>query len=682
MNAIGNTSRGLLAATDVEALAARMATAPYSDLWRRFQSRTRETMAAARQGDFRTLTTGSLSWRSHTPMVREAALLWRLTGDPDALLYVEQCVEAVESAHREPSLYAKAIGNKPPLNAHGEVALAADLAREGLSSSVSSRLCQLMKNDLIGNHLGVEAYGAHGGGSNINYCQTVNAAFCALTWGPASGHPNWMDTVDHAIEHTRCYLAYGCDEGGFGYEGTGYSHEVFHFMFLFAQLLHQNGLRNLFEEEPRMRAVVDASLQLAFPGAQWLVNLNDHGLLMPRSMSWLLYTTRHFNDPLHLGLWYAYQGPDHALRPYGDVMPWYSRTHEPGLFPVDQNAALLQAVLYWDAEAPCTPIAESAHPTVTYAPGTHTAVMRTSWQDDAIALYLPGAGRSHASQTHRHADCGHFCIHAYGDYLAIDTGRYNVDEDQHSVVLVDGRCHRPNKTWGMSHLPGRKTGFRTSELCTHICADAAHMKDCIWADRHFLFVPLGDDEAYMVVVDNINKDNAQHEYLWQLHANPDCTVALQSPTSAVLRGEHARLDLSFLVPTETDFPSHPHRLTLSVDEVQGAWPYGEKGAHHHANTGLMTTSHRRPRLLAHVDGLNCRLMTVIVPRLLDGPALAVRPRIHAGLLAVEIQSPAGTDLVVAALDHGHIGIPELHALTHLALIRQPAGGGAPITWML
>ena len=682
MNAGCNTSRGLLATVDVEAVAARMATRPYRDLWQRFQQRTRETMAAAREGNFRTLATGSLSWHSHTPMVCEAALLWRLSGDRDALRYVEQCIDAIESAHRDPSAFAKAIGTRPPINAHGEVALAADMARESLPESALDRLCLLMRDHCIDNHLGADAYASRGGASNVSYCQVVNAAFCALTWGPASGHPRWMQTVEHAIEHTRCYLAYGCDDGGFGYEGPGYTHEVLHFMFLFAQLLFQNGLRNLFAEEPRLRAVVDASLHQAFPGAQWLVNSNDHGLLLPRSMSWLLYTARHFDDPLHLGLWYAYQGPDHPVRPYGDVMPWYCKHHQPGVFPVDQNAALLQAVLYWDASAPFTPVPESRRPLITYAEGTHTAIMRTSWADDAVALYLPGAGRSHASQTHRHADSGHFCIHAYGEYLAIDTGRYNVDEDQHSVVLVDGRCHLPNKGWGMSHLPGRMSGFRTSGLCTHICADAAHMKDCIWADRHFLFVPLGRNEAYIIMVDNINKDNARHEFLWQLHANPACVLALQEPDTAVLRGERGRLDMHFLVPSASDFPSCPHRLTLSADEAEWAWPYGRKGALEHADTGLMITSFRRPRLLARVEGANCRLMTVIVPRQLNAPALVVRPRLHPGLLAVEVESPAGTDLIVAALDHGCIRIPELHALTHLAMIRKPAGGGEPIVWTL
>jgi hypothetical protein len=315
--------------------------------------------------------------------------------------------------------------------------------------------------------------------------------------------------------------------------------------------------------------------------------------------------------------------------------------------------------------------------------------MRTSWSEDAVAIHLPGAGRSHVSQTHRHADCGHFTIWAHGEYLAVDTGRYNVDEDQHSVVLVDGHCHMPNKAWGMSHRSGRKTGFRTSPLCTHVCADAAFMKDCHWADRHFLFVPFGEDECYLVVIDNINKDNAEHRYVWQLHANPECCFAIQDDRHAALQGARARLDLTLVIPGPEDFPDAPHRLRLSTDEAEWSWPYGRDRYPEHEGTGLMITSVRRPRLLADLRGLNGQLMSVIVPRRRGAAPLTVRPLGQRRLLQVEVEHAGGVDLVVAALDHGYIRTPRLRGLTPLALVRRAHDGrlaaawsvdGAPLIW--
>lgn len=673
-------TRGLTAGFSTAALQEKIKQAPYTKLWERLQSRTREVMAEARAGDFHTLSYGSLAWHSFTPMAREAAMLWRLAGDEDALRYVEECIAVVDRANRDPDCYRDFLGGRPPVNSHGEVALAADICREGLSPESRERLLALMREHLIDFHQGDVPYTGYGGGGNVPYCQTINAAFCALTWGEDCAHPAWQEVIEHAVEYSRCYLKYGCDAGGFGYEGTGYSHEVFHFLYMFAQLLTQNGLTNLFAEEPRLRTLIEATLQLTFPGGRFLANINDHGLLMPRSMAWLLYTAKHYDDPLHLGLWYAYQGPDHSMRPYGDVMPWYRKHYLPGPTPIDESAGMLQALLYWDAYAPFTPVTDANRPTVVYSPGTETVVMRTSWSEDAVSIHLPGAGRSHASQTHRHADCGHFLIWAYGEYLAVDTGRYNVDEDQHSVVLVEGRCHMPNERWGMSHRAGRKSGFDSSALCAHIAADAAFMKDCNWADRHFLYVPLGDDECYLVVIDNINKDNAYHRYRWQLHANPECAFTIESEASATLRGKRARLDLSFVIPSTEDFPDSPHQLGLAADETEWSWPYGRQGAGEHPDTGLMITSYRRPRLLADVEGVNCQLMTVIVPRRSDAPALTVRPVKQRRLLQVEVAHSDGVDLVVAALDHGYIRTPQMKALTHLALVRRTAAGAPVATW--
>ena len=683
-------SRGLTAGFDIPALREKIRRAPYDKLWARLRSRTHEVMREARAGEFRTLGYGSLAWHSNTPMVREAALLCVLGDDIDALHYVEECVHAVDAANRDPDSYRPVLHGKPPVNAHGELALATDLCRRGLSVACRQQLETLMRERLIDYHQADVPYTGYGGGGNVSLCQVINAAFCAITWGEACGHPGWRDVVGYAVDHCRCYLKYGCDDGGFGYEGTGYSHEVFHFLFMLAQVLFQNGMEDLFVAEPRLRKVTDGTLQLAFPGGSYLVNINDHGLVMPRSMGWLLYAARHYSDPLLLGLWYSYQGPDHPLRPYGDVMPWYRESHLPGPVPIDESAAMLQAVLHWDADAPYTPLADADRPCVVYSPGTEAAVMRTSWSDDAVAVYLPGAGRSHASQTHRHADCGHFCLWAHGEYLAIDTGRYNVDEDQHSVVLVDGKCNLPNDGWGMSHRAGRKTGFRTSELCTHICADAAHMKDCIWADRHFLFVPLGGDECYLVVIDNINKDNSAHSFLWQLHVNPEAKTKVAETRSAEVRGTRARLDLTFVIPGVEDHPDRPHTCSLRIDEAEWAWPYGKGRTMEHRDTGLMITSFRRPRLLAEVRGVNCQLMAVVVPRRAAAAPLKVTPLRGRRLLQVEVEHGGGTDLVVAALDHGCIRTPQLEALTNLALVRRSRDGkvqatwsvdGAPVTWV-
>ena len=131
-------SRGMLAGIPGDALRAKASTPPYDRLWRRLQRRTREVMAEARAGDFRTLSYGALAWHSLTPMVREAAALWLIDGDEDALCYVEQCITAVDGANRDPEAYGDLIGRRLE-----------ELAEKLGDGSVTSLLVQLVE----GRHL-------------------------------------------------------------------------------------------------------------------------------------------------------------------------------------------------------------------------------------------------------------------------------------------------------------------------------------------------------------------------------------------------------------------------------------------------------------------------------------------------------------------------------------------------
>lgn len=673
-------SKGLVAGMSVAELKARIEREPYAKLWERLERRTREVMALVREGDFTTTTYGALGWHSITPMSREAALIYHLTGDEDALRYVEQCIAAVDGVWRDKKRLKRAPAGNYPANSHGEIALAADLCRDGLSNQTLEILLPLMRDSLIDFHRGEDAYVGYGGGGNISYCQMINAAWCALAWGEDCGHPAWQEVIRHAVNYTRCYLRRGCDSQGFGYEGTTYSGGVFHYIYLFAQTLFQNGGENLFETEPVMRAIPDAMCLLVFPDGSALMNINDHGLLPPQSLSWLHLTAKHYDNPMHLGLWRAFEGPGDPRRPYGDVMPWFRNTYMPGVAAVDEQAGMLQSVLHWDADATFTPLDKCPLPTSMYSQGTETSNFRTSWGPDAVYVNFLGAGRSHASQTHRHADCGHFSIVAHGEYLAIDTGRYNCDEDQHSVVLVDGKCHMPNEGWGMSKRPGRLDGFQRHEMLSYVRADMAFMKDCEWADRHLLFVPIGGDDCYVVTIDNFNKDSSRHFYQWQLQTNPECALQIDGKDTARLVGGKARLDLSFLIPGPEDFPQEPHSLELQTDTAQWSRPYGKEVEETQEKTALMITSVRRPRLNATVTGLNGQIMAVMVPRKPDQPSLAVRQVPERRVMRAEIDCGPFTDTVVAALDHGCLQLADIEGFAEIALIRRDKNGKLIGSW--
>lgn len=674
-------SRGWLAGLSDEKLRARTRCEPYAALWERLGWRTREQMRRARAEGF-PVAHGALAWLSITPMVMEAALIHRLEGDADCLRYVEECIDHVVEAARKHGWTKALKGSKLPALSHAEVALAADLCRESLGPRAREALLTLMREIAIDYHHGAEPYIGYAGGGNIQLCQSINAAVCAAVWGADCAHPSWEQTIGHAVTYVRCYLRYGCDAQGYGYEGTGYSYTVFHYIYLLAGLLNRTGRADLYATEPNLRNIPNATFGLLFPDRSALININDMGLLLPESLSWLLGTAAYYGEPRHLGLWYAYQGPDHPTRPFGDATEWYWRKHERGR-AVDAHASMLQSVLFWDADAPYTPVEDCGLPAAGYSAGTEMANFRTSWSRDAVYLNVLGSGRSHASQTHKHADCGHFSVCAGDEYLAIDTGRYNVDEDQHNVVMVDGKPHLPCAGWGMNIRGGRLLDFQRAGFVEYVRADMAHMKDCIWADRHFLFVRLGGDSAYIVTIDNINKDNARHAFWWQLHAHPSATARVTGERQAVVEGRTARLDVTFAVPTELDFPKDPHRLSLRVDEAFWSWPYGrDDAAKPHDRANVWITSVRRPRLIAEVEGLNGQIMAVIAPRRAGDAPLTVRQVANRRVLTMVVESEAHVDTIAAPLDSGVLLTPDMRGFTELAVVRRDKQGKLVAQWSL
>lgn len=157
--------------------------------WARLRRRTHEVVAAAREAGFGTMSYGSLAWHSITPMSLEAALLWRLGDDAEALAYVDECVRYFDAVCRDPEEQKRLSHGRPPVNSFGEMALAVAICRVGLGADRVAQFSRLMREVCIDFHQGDQLYTSHGGGGNIGYCQMLNAATCALVWGEACGHP-------------------------------------------------------------------------------------------------------------------------------------------------------------------------------------------------------------------------------------------------------------------------------------------------------------------------------------------------------------------------------------------------------------------------------------------------------------------------------------------------------------
>lgn len=682
-------SRGLLAGVKPGYLESKIKTEPYNRLWERLVRRTGEWLDSADASPCGVITYGALGSASASGGVIEAALVWRLSGDTRALGYVERCIRVLDAYYgpagpERDAVHAIIIGDMP-YHSHAEVSLAADLCRAGLTDEVKGILARALLGGAIDSHDDGNSLRMFSAGANIPLARNVDAAVAALVWGEEIGHPRWRHIVDLGRDNVIGYLRRGLDAKGFPYEGPGYAGDTALHLYLYAQLLKQRGFADLFAEEPALTDFLDALLAYLFPDRSSFGNVNDLGFFVPWSLPFLLLTARYAGRPDHLGFWEEFQGPDNAMRPYGDFQPHYEKTTG---IPWSQGChvpSLALTLLWWDAFEPLAPIAATPVPLAIYSPGTENSVYRTSWSTDAVFANFLGGGRGHVAPGHVHSDSGHFSIFAHGDYLAMDTGRYNTDEDQHNVVLVEGKCHMPiGQTWGSAQRSGRMVKFQRDAILDYALADTAHTKNCIWADRHFLFVRTGEpgrhaDHAYVVVIDNINVNNARRRYWWQLHTPRENVIEILGSDRATIHGPRARLDLDFIIPSALDFPREPHALALRTDEMW--WAFGKGGGwEQQEKLGLYNCSVRRPRLIAEFDGLNGLMMTVISPRRNSEQARVVTRESSRRVMRVEIEHETGVDTVLAALDNGYMSLPDVEGFAELVVIRRDRQGRLLHVW--
>lgn len=654
----------LLQGMTLQELRERSTRAPYDELWQLILQAWNEIVAveAAAEGYS---SHGNLGWYSITPAVVEAAILSRINDDGEALRHVERCIGILADVYEgsEEHLQSIPAHHRRPAISHGEVAISADIVRDSLSKESRSTLCRLMKEYIIASSSFERILVRTSAGNNIQVYLSINAGIAALLWGEECGYEGWAEVVSQTREICIKYLAHACDENGFGYEGVGYVQDMLAAVTLFAILHKQSGHGDIFKDAPRLRQTGHATIMFLLPDRSSLLNAGDVGLASPPSLAWLLILAREYDDPVLRGFWNEFEGPPNFFRSY---RPFDAATKIKRLWH------LMQCFLFWDAEAALTPVAEAGLPLTQYSTGTEISHFRTSWGTDAVYLNYLGSGMSHTCLTHRHADGGHFSIFAYGDYLAVDTGRYNGHPDQHSVVLIDG-LPKDAEGWHLCLRHGRLRGFLQHEFLNYIVAEAAHMKDCMWADRHCLFVRLGGDECYTIFIDNIKKDTEKHSYLWQLQAHPACTLTINGAVKATVEGKQARLDITFAIPGPKAFPDDPHSIVLSMDEKWWSWPYGKDADRQDYDPELSVTSIRRPRLLAEVNGANGQVAAVVVPRKKEQSTFKVNQIPHPNLIHLEIESDRFQDTLLCALDHKHIESPGYSGRCEFAFVRREGG---------
>lgn len=179
---------------------------------------------------------------------------------------------------------------------------------------------------------------------------------------------------------------------------------------------------------------------------------------------------------------------------------------------------------------------------------------------------------------HDQCDKGSFTLRAYGADLAIDSGYGNDGDPEkshssfaHNMVLIDGEgqpMHYHNQSSGWI------TGFHHSDLLDWVRVDAREAwslrYDTNWrpiptnpverAERAFLFLRENHGvPPYLVVMDDIVKDDAERDYTWQWHIPSNMAFATDS---LPWRAEPQRLRFPVLRAPETNARAE---FTFTVD---------------------------------------------------------------------------------------------------------------------
>jgi len=190
----------------------------------------------------------------------------------------------------------------------------------------------------------------------------------------------------------------------------------------------------------------------------------------------------------------------------------------PAASPYKTGGAYLQlplTLIYYDPTLEMRSLEEL--PPSKVWPGSGRACFRTGFEDLTDVYFYMQCG---LDGSHAHNDHGSFVLSAYGDRLVVDEGYggWYASMQAHNLILIDGRNpkvktahHKPLGRIDRAVASGVADYLRASnaEMYAHVGEAVRH------SVRHVLFAK----PSFFVVLDEIRKDDAAHEYHWLLHTD-------------------------------------------------------------------------------------------------------------------------------------------------------------------
>ena len=199
---------------------------------------------------------------------------------------------------------------------------------------------------------------------------------------------------------------------------------------------------------------------------------------------------------------------------------------------------------------------------------------RSQW-DNERAHWFAFSTRSE-NANHAHYDMNSFVFTAFGEEFAAHTNvfpyshKHHGADIEHNIVIIDDGgmpiADRSGSAGDDGSILGLLTGCATGDFGDYVRGDARRSyadrsvesdKPAIQADRSVVFVKEGSN-PYVVIADNIRKDDAEHDYHWQWYTRAQAMEGqgnLDDPFR--VHGERYNGKIVFLAPQS---PTHDFRV--------------------------------------------------------------------------------------------------------------------------
>ena len=590
----------------------------------------------------------------------------------------ENAIEAVRRALR----LAPAVEACPPkdqqarhrvgCSAAGTLARAYDLVQPQLSVKERVAFCRWAYRSGVKATLDALLPGYHlRAGANIPMNQLLSAVNVLLAIDGEEGVPDLSREWGRALPMFEATLNTVVGPEGYPSEDMGYGTGMTARVAQTAEPLRRAGLLDVYQACPRYLEFGNAILHFVQPWGQNLSTTGDHGddfgcrvFVLARlaeetknpALLWLLGTLPYREDEIVLRKGVQVEDSVYSLLVGNQVR---QAVHPAKLKP-----------------QPATHFRDRVRGLVSF---------RSGWGKDDTFVVFDGSQRCPAAQGHEHSSCGHFSISAFGEYFGIDTGRYNLEQNCHSVVLVDGKSGRDTGgEWEFVKHAGVLTGFTPGKFVDTASVDSSHQHNCFWARRTLGLVKGKGAPPYVWVVDDINKNNDWAEYWWQVHTCPENTIQTHKSHATITGWRHGgQMDVHFALPAPDEYVK-PHELVeITQDEVEPSsykyvGPFSKERSAQFSRPAAQVhySTFLRPRLLAKIWGLNGRFMSIMLPRGKGAKAAKVkRLKSLPGCLAVRITFEDVEDVLMFAHEHRVLDAADVSARADWCVVRRSRRSG-------